>query len=265
MKKHLILALVVVTSTTAWATCPDGKTYPVTLTFDDGPHLAMTPKVLDVLDQEKVKATFFVLGEHFSGGKANPSNKPKYAILDRMKRSGHVIGSHTYHHYNHPTKTPAQIRENITKPNALLADYLSPVLRLPYGGGAFRSSNPTTQAKNNLVMQNVKDAGFKHVLWDIDTNDWDPKKRPNLEATMLKDICRQKGGIILFHDIQANTVANVQKWIRAIKAEGHPIVGLDHFIPEAKESLAPEYCGLPAVDKKAEDLSNSVQRVLNKK
>jgi peptidoglycan/xylan/chitin deacetylase (PgdA/CDA1 family) len=42
------------------AACPDGKTYPVHFTFDDGPHTVLTPKVLDVLKEEKVPATFFV-------------------------------------------------------------------------------------------------------------------------------------------------------------------------------------------------------------
>lgn len=226
------------------AVCPDGKTYPVTLTFDDGPHQAFTPKVLDALDAEKVKGTFFVLGEHFAGGKQKASNKWKYDILDRMKRTGHYIGSHTYNHLNHSDHTNARIKENITKPTALLKDYLNPILRLPYGGGAFKSSNPQTQQKNDFIMRTVKEAGFRHVLWNIDTNDWDEKKRDKLLPTMLRDICRQKGGIILFHDIQKFTVDNLRTWIKAIKAEGHSIVGLEKFIPEVKMSLE-EPCQLP--------------------
>src|SRR5690606_28800713 len=122
----------------------------------------LTPRVLEILKDEKVPSTFFVVGKHFAGGKGNAANKPKYALLDRMKKEGHRIGSHTYEHINHPQFTAAKVKENIMKPNPLLKDYLSPVLRLPYGGGSFRSSNPTTQAKNDMVMKTVKDAGFTH-------------------------------------------------------------------------------------------------------
>jgi len=243
--KQLLISAFLLSSSLSFAACPDGKTYPVTLTFDDGPHQTFTPQVLNVLEQENVKGTFFVLGKHFAGGKKNKNNQWKYDILDRMKKSGHTIGSHTYEHLNHPSESRERIQNNIYKSNELLKDYLSPVLRLPYGAGAFRSRNPDTQRKNDFVMDTVKKSGFKHVLWDIDTNDWDPKKRGTLLPTMLRDICSQKGGIILFHDIQKNTVDNLQSWIRAIKAEGHQIVGLERFVPEASHPLPPEACEPP--------------------
>lgn len=243
MKKLLYVTLsVLILPTATHAACPDGKTYPVHFTFDDGPHLALTPRVLDVLKEEGVPSTFFVLGKHFAGGRAKAENKPKFALLDRMKKEGHRIGSHTWEHINHPQFSAAKVKENIMKPNPILKEYLSPVLRLPYGGGSFRSSNPTTQAKNDMVMRTVKNAGFTHVGWDIDTNDWDAKKRPTLLPTMLKDICRQKGGVVLFHDIQKFTVDNLRDWIRAIKKEGHTFKPMEHFIPRAAEALPPEAC-----------------------
>jgi peptidoglycan/xylan/chitin deacetylase (PgdA/CDA1 family) len=153
-----------------------GPGYPVHFTFDDGPHAVLTPKVLDILKEESVISTFFVKGEHFAGGKTNPKTKPFYTILDRAKKEGHTIGSHTYSHMEHPKFSEDKVRENILKPVPVLNEYLSPVLRLPYGAGAIRSPKPAIQAKNDMVMDMVKKAGFKHVLWDIDTNDWDKEK-----------------------------------------------------------------------------------------
>lgn len=259
MHKWITLTLLF-SSSLSFAVCPDGKSYPVSLTFDDGPHTTLTPKVLDVLEAEKVKGTFFVLGEHLKGGKGNPANATKFKILDRMKNSGHKIGSHTYSHLRHPDLSEETIMDNIYKSNQVLQGYLSPVLRLPYGAGAFKSSDPKVQKKNAFVMQTVKDAGFKHVLWDIDTNDWDPKKRPTILPTMLNDICKKKGGVILFHDIQVNTVENLQSWIRAIKAEGHQIVGLEKFVPEA--NIPPEFCDLPTTP--AVDELEQLLRKINK-
>ena len=150
-------------ATSIHAVCPDGKTYKVTLTFDDGPHAVLTPKVLDILKEEKVPGTFFVLGSHFAGGKANPKTKTAYSLVERAKSEGHYIGSHTYEHLNHPSFSEEKIRTNIRKTNPLLKDYLSPVLRLPYGAGSFRSSIDAVQNKNDFIMKTVKEAGFSHV------------------------------------------------------------------------------------------------------
>lgn len=263
MKKLIPLSLLI--SGMTYSACPDGKTYPVHFTFDDGPHSTLTPKVLDILKEEKVPATFFVLGERFAGGKSNPSTKTAYAILDRAKKEGHKIGSHTYSHINHPKFSEKDVKENIMKPNIPLKDYLSPILRLPYGGGSFRSSNAEIQQKNDMVMRTVKNAGFKHIGWDIDTNDWDAKKRPTLLKTLLADICKKKGGVVLFHDIQKNTVDNLQSWIKAVKKEGHSFHPMEKFHPEASKPLPPEACEeAPSGMKEVKEISKEVKDVIQK-
>lgn len=269
-KKHSLSLSFLFFTFSSYAACPDGKTYNVTLTFDDGPHAALTPKVLDTLKEEKVSGTFFVLGSNMPGGRTNPANKAEYAVLDRMKAEGHYIGSHTYNHIEHNSSqySQQQVRTNILKASPIFEDYLSPILRLPYGAGSFRSSNASIQARNDNVMSAVKEAGFKHVGWHIDTEDWKASARPTLQARMLKQICQSKGGIILFHDIQAHTVENLKKWIQAIKAEGHKIVGLDKFIPEVKGPFPPANCELDAsgkpVLKSIKQLDKDVKKIINK-
>lgn len=73
-------------SQTTPETSSSGK-YPVHLTFDDGPHLTFTPKVLDILKEEKITATFFVLGEHFAGGKENCRHRIIISYKHRKKIS----------------------------------------------------------------------------------------------------------------------------------------------------------------------------------
>jgi peptidoglycan/xylan/chitin deacetylase (PgdA/CDA1 family) len=264
VKKIILITLSILVASPTHAVCPDGKSYPVTLTFDDGPHSVLTPKVLDVLKEEQVKATFFVLGEHFAGGRANPATKSAYALVERQKKEGHYVGSHTYSHFAHSKLSAEKMKENIIKSGPLLKDILSPILRLPYGDGSFRSSNPTIQAKNNLVMSTVKGAGYKHVGWDVDTNDWDVRKRSILVSSMLKQICATKGGVILFHDIQKNTVEHLKEWIGIIKKEGHTFVGMEHFVPEVLNPLPPEACGEISVPKPVKDLDTNVNEVLKK-
>jgi peptidoglycan/xylan/chitin deacetylase (PgdA/CDA1 family) len=218
------------------AACPDGKTYPIHFTFDDGPHTALTPRVLDTLKVENVPATFFISADNMPGGKENSANRRKYALLDRMLDEGHLIGSHTFHHieHNHSDLSPAEVRENIQLASDVLRGYESPILRLPYGAGSFSSTSSAVTERNRMVMETVKSEGYTHVGWDIDTNDWSAARRATLLPTMLKDICqeckRHKDGacVILFHDVQANTVENLKDWIRAVKAEGHQFVPLQN-------------------------------------
>ncbi|MGE5672228.1 MAG: polysaccharide deacetylase family protein [Fibrobacterota bacterium] len=218
----------------------NSEKHPVHLTFDDGPHLTLTPKVLDILKEEDIQATFFVLGEYFAGGKANVKTLPFYNILERAKKEGHTIGSHTYSHINHSDFTEDEVHENILKPNSLLKEYLSPVLRLPYGGGAMPSVDPLVQSKNNMVMNIVKKAGFTHILWDIDSKDWDKEARENLFPALLTNICKLKGGIILFHDAQENTVSHLHDWIKGIKQHGHEFKSIEYFVPQAVNALPSE-------------------------
>jgi len=226
-----------------YGVCPDGKTYPVALTFDDGPDEKLTPMVLNALRDEKVPGTFFVKGELFEGGRSRKENRVKYAILDRMKRDGHIIGSHTYHHLSHPQKSDDWIRRNLTRSNPLIGEYLAPIVRLPYGAGALRGRTPEERARNEQVMDIVKKTDLTHVLWDVDSRDWELSTPEQIKEKVLKDICRYKGKIILFHDIQPITAHNIRFFINAIKDEGHPIVGLEEFVPQALLKLEAPHCG----------------------
>lgn len=242
--------------------CSDGKSYPVALTFDDGPNPALTKRVLDTLKKHKAPATFFVLGDQFP---TEAAKKQKLPILERMLAEGHIIGSHTYHHWPHSRKPAADAERNIRRTTDLLKPYLSPVLRLPFGDGSFRSKDPAKQRKNDQVMKMVKDAGFTHVGWDIDTNDWNPARRPYILSSMMSQICKQKGGIILFHDVQENTASKLSKWIHEIKAAGHTIVGLERFVPAAgKRMKTPENCPSCEQQEKPDPVGNMIEDLSTK-
>lgn len=255
----------------AKSNCAGGKTYPVTLTFDDGPNSTLTPKVLEILKKHKVKATFFVLGDQFS-------DKEKFKILKQMREEGHVVGSHTFHHTPHSSKIDPvtkkrvivpldEAKEDIEHATAVLKDYLSPVLRLPYGDGSFRSKDPEVQKENEKVMKMIKDLGYRHVGWNIDTNDWDPKKRDLIPKILTSDpslgsevdtICNKRGGIILFHDVQASTVAHLDEWLTLVEKQGHPMLPLEHFVPEAGKMYKRSHGDLRSDEACVEPLKNQL-------
>lgn len=90
-----------------------GKT--IALTYDDGPSVENTPKLLDVLAKNRVKATFFVLGAQLANG-AGEERK----ILARAFRDGHVIGSHTFSHSDLTTLDKNAIKQEMISTDALI-------------------------------------------------------------------------------------------------------------------------------------------------
>ena len=226
----VVLGVGVVAAPDAQAACADGKTYKIALTFDDGPNPILTPRVLDTLKKHAAPSTFFVLGDQFA---TEERRRALFPIMRRMIAEGHIVGSHSWSHVPHTRQSEAGSRELINKSKTVIGEFLSPIFRLPYGDGSFPASDPGKRAANERVMRQIREAGYVHVGWRIDTNDWDPRKRDTLLPKLQQDICSMKGGVVLFHDVQKNTVDNLDAWITAIKAEGHEIVGLEHFVPEA--------------------------------
>lgn len=86
-------------------------------------------------------------------------------------------------------------------------------------------------------MNIIRNTGFTHVLWDIDSRDWDKESFVNLFPELLTNICKFNGGIILFHDIQENAVSHLRRWITGIKEQGHEFKSIEYFVPQAANTL----------------------------
>lgn len=145
----------------------------VYLTFDDGPIPEVTPKVLAILDQYGVKATFFMVGE-------NIDKHPD--VFEMVVQGGHAIGNHTYNHMKGWRVSTAEYITNVQKfPKE------TKLFRPPYG--------------RTWVWQRraVKKLGYEIYLWDVLTRDYNPCRTPE---AMLKQIkrCTRPGSIINFHD-----------------------------------------------------------------
>lgn len=143
------------TSAVTTAATVDTETKPlIALTFDDGPSLSMTPRVLDMLKRHGVKATFFMQGSHVT----------RYPTLAReVARQGHVVGNHSYTHPNFTQIGATQASREITRTNAaiLKATGTNPVLfRYPYG--------EESESGNAVIRRENMWGG---VLWHWVTND----------------------------------------------------------------------------------------------
>ena len=161
----------------SFAPRPEGKKV-IALTFDDGPSI-YSDKILDILKQNKVKATFFELGEQ-------SLEFPK--VEQRIVREGHQIASHSVSHPYFPNMSAQEQRQEIESSLSDIkkaSDVSTRTFRAPYG--AFG----VDEWKNNATLID------RNVLWDVDTLDW---KRPG-EKQITKEVVDyvHNGAVVLMH------------------------------------------------------------------
>lgn len=218
--------------------CPTVKKK-ITLSFDDGVG-DVTPKVLDILKREKIQGTFFVLGNKVDcsiyensckqGNSARCESlnlcKQRVNTLSRMKREGHMIGSHSYNHDRHSELPANKLQWNIQKSKIILGDMLTTepaIFRLPYGDGWFN------QKAKPQAMAALKRNGFEHIGWEMTAYDWnvDYQNGDKILGNVMKQMCSGRGrqGVVLFHDGDFEqehtgrtfTADNLERWIPTIR------------------------------------------------
>jgi peptidoglycan/xylan/chitin deacetylase (PgdA/CDA1 family) len=153
----------------------DRKKKTVYLTFDDGPTPIVTEFVMQELDKHGFQASFFCIGDQVA---KNPE------IYDLVQERGHRVGNHTHNHLDAWTSKKDTYLENVSKCSQLVA---SKLFRPPYG-------HLTPKVANAL-----KEKGFKIVLWDVISGDFDRKRS---SVSCLKNLKKntRNGSVVVFHD-----------------------------------------------------------------
>ena len=163
---------------------------PSALTFDDGPHRSITPRLLDLLDEAQIKASFFLIGKLAA---TSPD------IVSRIAERGHEIGNHSWSHLNFKSLSDEQFYEELTRTHDCLfrLSGTSPrLLRPPYG--------EITLNQRNLANEWF---GYSTVLWNIDTRDWRRAGTDLIAKSILSS--KGKGSVILLHDTNLDTLSGV--------------------------------------------------------
>jgi peptidoglycan-N-acetylglucosamine deacetylase len=149
------------------------------LSFDDGPGPRLTARVLDMLDADRSRATFFLLG---SRATAAPG------VVDRIARAGHEIGCHTSAHLHAWRTSPAKALRDIGRGYETLSSWIGPdaVFRPPYGKMTW------------WTWMALKRRGAPIAFWTIDSGDtWQTPPDPQSIADRA---VRDGGGVVLLHD-----------------------------------------------------------------
>ncbi len=183
----------------------------IAMTFDDGPGPQTTPRLLDILKERGIKATFFVVGQ-------NAAEYPD--IMRRMASEGHEIANHSW---SHPALTKLgteSFRKQIENTNDTIARITGkrPVLmRPPYGA--------TSSLLNKRLSEEY---GLKVILWSVDPLDWRYRNSNRVYSFIVQNT--QPGSIILTHDIHATTVAAMPETLDALSGKGYKFVTVSELI-----------------------------------
>ena len=183
----------------------------IALTFDDGPHRTNTPRLLDMLKERNIKATFFVVA----------TNARRYPdIMKRMVAEGHEVANHTVTHGNLSLMSNAGIKRELDGcRDAIIASCgVNPrVMRAPYG------------ALKNAQKIYIRDTwGYPNIHWSVDPEDW---KKPGPSVIANRIIANTRaGGIVLVHDIHASSIVAMPQALDGLLRKGFRFVTTSQLI-----------------------------------
>lgn len=199
----------------------------IALTFDDGPHPSNTPRLLNILRERNVKATFYVIGR-------SVNLYPQ--ILRQTVAEGHEIGNHTQTHRLLSKLSDAEVLNEIRRCRESVAQASGTTMRTmrpPYGGLLLR--------QRELVHAEF---GYPTILWSVDPLDW---KRPGVSVVSSRLINgASDGGILLAHDIHAPTIDAVPSTIDTLLRRGFKFVTVSQLIAMKTEASAAHVTPAPA-------------------
>ncbi|MFH9013325.1 polysaccharide deacetylase family protein [Streptomyces sp. NPDC017943] len=186
----------------------------IALTFDAGPS-EHSARLLDILKEKQVPATFFLLGER---------HIEKYPeLVRRMADEGHEVASHTWDHKILTELSPERIREELRRPNEEIERLTGrrPTLMRPPQGRT-----------NETVHEISRELGLSEVLWSVTAKDYTTTDPALITRRVLAQSSRD--GIILLHDLYDGTVPAVPGIIDALKERGYVFVTVPHLLAPGK-------------------------------
>ncbi|MGX7414192.1 polysaccharide deacetylase family protein [Enterococcus caccae] len=186
----------------------------ISLTFDDGPNPETTPRLLDILKEKGVKATFFMLGQ----------NVVKHeALVKRVAEEGHEVASHSYSHPQLTGVDAQRVKDEVQKTDKAIYHAIGKLptdFRPPYG------------AVNKDVAKII---GKPIIQWSVDSQDW---QSHNAQAIIKRiDETAYNDTIVLMHDIHPETVDAVATVIDRLRGEGYEILPSNDLLGKKAKPL----------------------------
>ena len=183
----------------------------IALSFDDGPAGDKTDRILDLLQENRIQATFFCIGKNISGHETQ---------LQRIMQEGHLIGNHSFTHDRlFDLFGAAKMLKELQATSQACLDitgYSPRFFRPPYG-----VTNPN-------LKKAIHQGGFISIGWSIRSFDTVIRNEDHLTEKILRAL--KPGAILLLHDTQETTVKVLPRLLKGIRDKGYRIERLDKLI-----------------------------------
>ena len=184
----------------------------VYLTFDEGYEAGYTSKILDVLKENNVKATFFITGHYLNTAED---------LVKRMIDEGHIVGNHTVNHKSMPDIDDQKIKDEIMNLHETVYEkfeYEMKYIRPPMGEFSERTLS---------IMKNL---GYTTTMWSLAYDDWDESKQGREEYGRNKVLSNiHNGAIILLHANSKDNSNILDSLIKEIRKQGYEFKILDEI------------------------------------
>lgn len=182
------------------------------LTFDQGYEAGYTEKILDVLKENNVSATFFITAHYLN---------TREDLVKRMIDEGHIVGNHTVNHKSMPDISDEEIKSEVLKLHQSMYEkfgYEMKYIRPPKG----EYSERTLSISNSI--------GYKTVMWSFAYKDWDEKKQNGEEkAKQIITENLHNGEIMLLHATSKDNMNALDYVIKTAREMGYEFKSLDEF------------------------------------
>lgn len=182
------------------------RDHTIALTFDDGPHPVHTSRLLGILREHQVTATFFVNGYWLDPGRHN--GRRARDVLLRAVREGHTIGNHTYSHKLLSRLSKEQQTWQIVANELLLSELLGERTRL------FRPPYGVMTAHAERVLRRYD---YVETMWNVTAADQELHDPQRIASAVLGWIEAYRGGIVLLHDRHSWSVAATELLLRELR------------------------------------------------
>lgn len=189
------------------------------LTFDDGPNYGTTDKILDILKEEGVKATFFV------------TNRGPDSLIKRMHDEGHTVALHTAtHEYSYVYSSVDNyfndlnsVRDRVKR----ITGVDSKIIRFPGGSSNMVSRNYKVGIMSELTTL-VLNQGYRYFDWNVDSMDASSARSgSDVYYNVVSGLSRNRSNVVLMHDIKSITVNGLRDIIKYGKNSGYKFSNID--------------------------------------
>lgn len=184
----------------------------IALTFDDGPDLINTPRILDILRDEQVPATFFVLG-------AKVERYPD--MTRRIFHEGHLIANHSRTHPDFAQLSNEEILALELEPTSeaveKLTGYYPMIMRPPYG----------SLRQDSVAF--LREQGWQIVRWSLDTFDWDSTRNSSEEIVERIKTGHHNNAVVLMHCNGPTTIQALPEIISILRSLDYQFITVNHL------------------------------------